>query len=122
MSVRSIMAIGFVSAVAVIGMVNASGSAAADLNQSGLIEERVGHGGSIFHSTTTSTQSSNCEAMAKGPLVEERVGHGGSIFRRQTTDNCELMAGDQTKGPLVEERIGHGGSVYYRQSARQAVN
>jgi hypothetical protein len=118
MSVRSIVAIGFVSAVAIIGMVNASGSAAADLNQSGLIEERVGHGGSILHSKTTSTHSSNCDAMAKGELVEERVGHGGSIFHSKTTSNCNVMA----KGALVEERIGHGGSVYHRQSARQAVN
>ena len=118
MSVRSIVAIGFVSAVAVIGMVNASGSAAADLNQSGLIEERVGHGGSIFHSKTTATRSGNCDAMAKGELVEERVGHGGSIFHSKTTSNCDVMA----KGELVEERVGHGGSVYYRQSARQAVN
>jgi hypothetical protein len=81
MKVRSIVAIGFVSAMAAIGMVNASGSAAADSNQSGLIEERVGHGGSIFHSKTTS----NCDAMAKGALVEERVGHGGTVYYRQSS-------------------------------------
>lgn len=114
MRVRSIVAIGFVSAMAAIGMVNASGSAAADSNQSGLIEERVGHGGSIFHGKT----ASNCGATAKGELVEERVGHGGSIFHSKTTSNCDVMA----KGALVEERVGHGGSVYYRQSARQAIN
>ena len=80
MKVGSIVAVGFFSAVAAIGMVNASGSAAADANQSGLIEERVGHGGSIFHSKTTS----NCDVMAKGALVEERVGHGGSVYYRQS--------------------------------------
>ena len=115
---RSIVAVGFVSAMAAIGIGTASGSAAADANQSGVIEERVGHGGSIYHSRTTSAQSSPCEAMAQGALVEERIGHGGSIFRRQTTGNCEALA----QGPLVEERIGHGGSVYYRQSDRPAMN
>jgi hypothetical protein len=114
MRVRSIVAIGFVSAMAAIGMVNASGSAAADSNQSGLIEERVGHGGSIFHSKTTST----CDVMAKGALVEERVGHGGSIFYSKTASTCDVTA----KGALVEERVGHGGSVYVRQSAQQAIN
>ena len=114
MRVRSIAVVGFLSAMAAIGMVNASGSAAADANQSGLIEERVGHGGSIFHSKTTS----KCDAMAKGELVEERVGHGGSIFHSKTNSSCDVMA----KGALVEERVGHGGSVYYRQSDRQAIN
>ena len=114
MKVRSIVVVGLLAAVAVSGMMNASGSAAADSTQSGLVEERVGHGGSIYHSKTTS----NCEALAKGELVEERVGHGGSIYHSKTTSNCETMA----KGALVEERIGHGGSVYYRQSERQAIN
>jgi hypothetical protein len=45
-----------------------------------LVEERVGHGGSIFYSKTTS----NCDVMAKGALVEERVGHGGSVYYRQS--------------------------------------
>jgi hypothetical protein len=81
MRVRSIVAIGFVSAIAGIGLVSASGSAAADVNQSGLIEERVGHGGSIFHSKTTS----NCDVMAKGALIEERVGHGGTVYYRQSS-------------------------------------
>ena len=75
MNVRSLVAVGFLSALAAVGMVNASSSAAEDSNQSGLIEERVGHGGSIFYSKTPATRSSHCEAMAKGALVEERIGH-----------------------------------------------
>jgi hypothetical protein len=81
MKVRSIVAIGFVSAMAVIGMVDASGSAAADSNQSGLIEGRVGHGGSIYYK---GGQVSGCnvsvEGQNSGQLVEQRVGHGGSIY------------------------------------------
>ena len=80
MKVRSIVVVGLLAAVAVSGMMNASGSAAADSTQSGLVEERVGHGGSIYHSKTTS----NCETMAKGALVEERIGHGGSVYYRQS--------------------------------------
>ncbi len=118
MKVRSIVALGFLSAVAAIGMVNVSSGAAADSNQSGLMEERVGHGGSIVHGNTTSARSSSCEEMAKGDLVEERIGHGGSIVRSKTTSNCDVTA----KGAVVEERIGHGGSVYYRQSGHQAIN
>jgi hypothetical protein len=114
MKVRSIIAVGFVSALAVIGMGNTSGGVAAEANQTGPMEERIGHGGSIIHSKTMS----NCEAMVKGPLVEERIGHGGSILRSQTTGTCNAMA----KGALVEERIGHGGSVYSRPSAHQTVN
>lgn len=121
MKVRSLVAVGFVSAVAVIGLVNASGSVAAEANQSGLMEERVGHGGSLYTNTSTATRSTPC-AAAQGDLVEERIGHGGSILRSQTTGDCALLAEDRTKGPLVEERIGHGGSVYVRPAARQAVN
>ena len=94
---RSLVAVGFVLALAALGMVHASDTAAADANQSGLIEERVGHGGSLFHSKTQSAQSSSCETMGNGALVEERIGHGGSLFRRQTTGTCETMA----KGALV---------------------
>lgn len=114
MKVRSLVTVGVVSAVVILGLGTASRSAAAGSNQSSLSEERVGHGGSIFYGKTTS----NCGAVAKGVSAEERVGHGGSLFSSQTTSNCDVMA----KGALVEERVGHGGSVYYRQSARQTVN
>ena len=83
MRVRNMMAIGVFSTIGMIGMANAPGSAAADSNQSGLIEVRVGQGGSIYH---RAGQVSGCTVSAEGQhsgtLVEERVGHGGSIYYR----------------------------------------
>ena len=83
MRVRSMVAIGVLSAVGMIGMVNAPGSTAADANQSGFIEVRVGHGGSMYYK---GGQVSGCtlsaEGQSGGTLVEERVGHGGSIYYR----------------------------------------
>ena len=76
MSVRSIVTIGCFSAVAAIGMVNVSSTAASETNRPGLVEERVGQGGSIYYKDG---QASGCADSAveqpKGELVEVRVGH-----------------------------------------------
>ncbi len=122
MKVRSLVALGYMSVMAAIGLGTAPGSVAAETNHTGLVEERVGHGGSIYYSNQTTAMRSNSCAAAQGDLVEERIGHGGSILRSKATGDCALLAEDRTKGPLVEERVGHGGSVYVRPAARQTVN
>ena len=124
MSMKSIVAVGCLSAMAAIGLVHASGSAAAESNQSGLMEERVGHGGSMYYK---GGQVSGCTVSAaeqdKGQLVEARVGHGGSMYYQGGQfSGCTVSAEGQNGGKLVEERVGHGGSVYHRQSGRQAMN
>ena len=116
MRVRNMMAIGVFSTIGMIGMANAPGSAAADSNQSGLIEVRVGQGGSMYYK---GGQVSGCTVSAaeqnKGELVEVRVGQGGSIYHRAgQVSGCTVSAEGQHSGTLVEERVGHGGSIYYR--------
>jgi hypothetical protein len=114
MSVRSITAIGFFSVVAAIGMVNASNSAASETNRPGLVEERVGHGGSIYYKDG---QVSGCNAAGqhRGEVVEVRVGHGGSLYYKDgQVSGCSVATAEQNGGKLVEERVGHGGSIYYR--------
>ncbi len=116
MRVRNKVAIGFFSAMAVIGMAHASDSVASDANRSDLIEERVGHGGSIYYKDG---QVSGCHVavsdQSKGQFVEERIGHGGSIYYKDgQASGCHIAAVGQNSGKLVEERVGHGGSIYYR--------
>lgn len=86
MRVRDMVAIGFFSAIGMIGMVTASDSVASEMNQPDLIEERVGHGGSIY---SRGGQVSGCNVVVAeqngGELVEERVGHGGSIYSKRST-------------------------------------
>ena len=82
------VAIGFFSVMAVIGVLNASDSVASDANRSDLIEERVGQGGSIYY---------------RQPMAS-RVGA------------CDVAGDEQNRGEFVEERIGHGGSMYYKRS------
>lgn len=124
MHVRSLVAMGCLSAMVAIGLGPASGRAAAESNLSGLTEARVGHGGSAYY---TGGQVSGCTVSAaeqgKGERVEARVGHGGSLYYRGgQVSGCTVSAAEQDKGALVEERVGHGGSLYSRQSDRQAMN
>jgi hypothetical protein len=99
MRIRSMVAIGFVSAMAGIGLVNTADSVASEMNRSDLIEERVGHGGSMYY---RAGQVSGCNEAAgeqnRRELVEERVGHGGSIYHKRSdtgrTGHCDVNRGE----------------------------
>lgn len=124
MVVRNMLAVGFLSAMAVIGIVNASDSVASDANRTDLIEKRVGHGGSIYYK---GGQVSGCHVAEsdqnKGELVEERIGHGGSIYYRGgQVSGCHVVAGEQNGGELIEERVGHGGSIYSRRPVATRIS
>jgi hypothetical protein len=88
MKVKSMVAIGFVSAMAAIGIPNASDGVASEGNRPDIIEERVGQGGSIYYRQHMASRAGICdvagEEQNRGEFVEERIGHGGSIYYKRS--------------------------------------
>ena len=114
MKIRNMVAIGFFSAIGMIGVVTASDGVASEMNQPDLIEERVGHGGSIY---SRAGRASDCGVEAMGELIEQRVGQGGSMYYKGgQVSGCNVAVAEQDGGELVEERIGHGASIYSRRA------
>lgn len=75
MRVRDMVAIGFFSAIGMIGMVTASDSVASEMNQPDLIEERVGHGGSIYSKRSTAGQTAACDASGATYFYSPSIAH-----------------------------------------------
>lgn len=113
MSVKSMWIIGFMSMVAATGVVNASSSFAADTNQKGVMEERIGIGGSTY-SFGQPDGAGDCrvarEERRKVDVIK-RIGTGGSTYSFNKTDGCQ-MAGEGRKKVDDIKRIGTGGSTY----------
>ena len=102
MSGKSFMMLGILATVAATGLVSVSGSFASDAS------ERIGHGGSIYQST--SARTGECQTKVE---VIERVGQGGSIYRTQSGQISDCQSVSETAKPVdVVERIGHGGIQY----------
>ncbi len=110
---KSMGVIGFLSMVALTGVVNASGSFAADMNRGGGKEERIGTGGSTY-SSSQPDRAGDCRVMGEERRkvdVIQRIGTGGSTYAFSKTDGCQ-MAGEGRKKVDVIKRIGTGGSIY----------
>ncbi len=113
MRVKNIMMMGFFSLVAATGVTNASSSFAADANRVGVMDERIGHGGSTYDSSQPDG-ASDCPVRPgeqREVDVIERIGTGGSTYAFSKTDGCQ-MAGEGRKKVDVIKRIGTGGSTY----------
>jgi|CXWL01.1.fsa_nt_gi hypothetical protein len=113
MRVKSILAIGFLPMVAVTGVVNASGSFAADTNRVGVIDERIGHGGSTY-SSFQPDGAGDCPARGEERRkvdVIKRIGTGGSTYSSSQIGRCREAEEGQKRVDVIE-RIGHGGSTY----------
>lgn len=111
-------AIGFVAMAAVTGMVNASGSFAADANHEAGIE-RHGVGDPIY--PANQPMADGAVACVKGVEqqkveVIERIGHGGSTYQSTATQASNCQGGRRVD---VVHRIGQGGSIY---SSSQTMN
>ncbi|OQW32827.1 MAG: hypothetical protein A4E19_05595 [Nitrospira sp. SG-bin1] len=107
---KSIVTIGFMTMMAVAGVVSASGSFASDVG-SIAASERIGHGGSTYSSN--SDGAGVCRMKAD---MAERIGAGGSTYSSSQTMSAQA-GGCRTRGEGrnkvdVIERIGHGGSSY----------
>ena len=114
MNVKSMVAVGFLGMVAVIGAANVSSSFAAEMGV-----ERHGVGGAIY--STNQPMSDGAVACAKGEErqkveVIERIGHGGSTYQVKASHAGECQAGWRVD---VVQRIGQGGSIY---SSSQTMN
>lgn len=111
MRTTSMWAIGVIAMMVTIGVGNAPGSFAADLNRGDVVEPRIGHGGT--YSSSQSDGAVECRVAGRHVDVIERVGAGGSIYSfsqppsAQTLD-CQVAG---RKADVVQ-RIGHGGSIY----------
>lgn len=114
MRVKNMLAIGFLSMMAVTGVVTASGSFASDTSQ-GNAPERIGHGGSTYQ--LKAARAGDCRSKAD---VVERIGHGGSTYlpKADQAGDCHL-AREMGQSLDVVERIGHGGSTYSSSQTMQ---
>jgi len=98
-------AIGFLSIMAATGVMNASGSFAADTNPADPLD-RIGHGGSTYQ--PESAQAGDCRVD-----VVARIGHGGSTYSSSQSKSVDCaLEGDAGKSGEAVARIGHGGSMY----------
>lgn len=117
---KSMWVIGFLSMMAGTGVVNASGSFAADTNRIGVIDERIGTGGSTYGSSQ-SDGAGDCRVTGeerRKVYVIKRIGTGGSTYSSSKTDGCQ-MAGERRKKIDVIKRIGAGGSTYLSSQIRE---
>ncbi|MBX3303875.1 MAG: hypothetical protein KF693_16815 [Nitrospira sp.] len=113
---KSIVTIGFLSIVAVTGVVNASSSFASDASRVN-VAERIGHGGSIYQSEPD--RAGVCQVRVD---MVERIGAGGSIYsssrsRSTQAGGCQVAEEEQKRVDIIE-RIGAGGSTYSFSSGR----
>lgn len=102
---KSGITIGFLSMIAVTGVVTASGSMASDVRQVA-VAERIGHGGSTYQPQFEGAR----DCQVKVDRVE-RIGAGGSTYSPNEVGRCQVSGEDRSKVNVME-RIGHGGSTY----------
>ena len=110
---KSTMTIGCMAIMAVTGVVNASGSFAAETNRVGVMDERIGHGGSTY-SSSQPDGAGDCRLGAgerRKVDVIERIGTGGSTYSFTQADGCQVVREERRKVDVIE-RIGTGGSTY----------
>lgn len=100
------IAIGLMAMVAAIGMVHVSSSFASDMGHV-VVEERIGHGGSIYQAKPNPAGA--CQMKVE---VTERIGSGGSRHSSSQTASCQTGKNERRKVNLTE-RIGAGGSTYF---------
>ena len=97
--------IGFMTMMAVTGVVNVSSSFASDAAHVA-VSERIGHGGSTY-----SSKSGSVGACRMKLEVVERIGAGGATYGSSQDGGCQA-AGDDRRKVNGTERIGAGGSTY----------
>ena len=110
---KSAMIIGVMAMMAVTSVVNAPAGFAADTNREGVLEHRIGHGGSTY-SSSQPDGAGDCPLRGGGRRkadVIERIGTGGSTYAVSKSNGCR-MAGDGRQKVDVIKRIGTGGSSY----------
>ena len=89
MSVKSMLAVGFLSMMVATGVVTTSDSVASDVQRVDVLE-RMGHGGSTYASSQSKpVQVGDCQVMGEeGRKVDatERIGAGGSTYSYSRSD------------------------------------
>lgn len=99
------IAIGLMAMVAATGIVHVSSSFASDTGHV-VVEERIGHGGSIYQAKPDPAGA--CQMKVE---VTERIGAGGPMYRSSPISGCQVAGDARSQGKVIQ-RIGAGGSTY----------